>query len=324
VKPVSLVFFLFVACSPLHAENTPAPLSVSVGTPTVVEVNDPEYTVTVADLKRQYLVHRPLTRLPNELLPVVLVFHDNLSNAQDIRKESGWNTLADKEGFMVVYPEGSGHFPSFNAGHCCGYASVQQIDDVAFTRLLLEDLTKRYAINPGRIYAAGFGNGGMMAYRLAYEMSDQIAAVGSVAGDLEATGSTRPKRPVPVMHFHGMKDEKIPYKGGATKSSIGSTADHASVAQTIGYWMDVNKCQATPVEVETEKDYLMSRYEPADGVPGAPVVLYSFPEGGHTWPGGIDLSGYLGNGTLITSVNATALMWDFFDDFNIGGLRKKD
>ena len=313
MKRLAATILLLTGLRTATAEIPPAPAG-----------NDPEYTIQVGDLKRLYQVHRPLSRPPNETLPVVLVFHDNLSNVQDIRKESGWDALADQKGFIVAYPEGSGHFPSFNAGHCCGYALVQQIDDVAFVGLLLEDLAKRTPIDPGRIYAAGFGNGGMMAYRLAYEMYDKIAAVGSVAGDLEAIGPTQPKRPVPIIHFHGMKDEKVPYNGGAAKESLGSTAQHASVAQTIGYWVNSNKCQSAPAEVRTEKDYTMTRYEPEPGVPGASVVLYALPEGGHTWPGGVSLGGYLGNETLVQSVSATAIMWDFFDEFNIGGVRKRD
>jgi polyhydroxybutyrate depolymerase len=315
---------LFLACVGAAAAQAPANASVTAGTSTLTGVNDPEYTIDVAGTKRRYQAHRPLTQPLNVLLPVVLVFHDNLSNVDEVRKQSGWSALADQKGFMVVYPEGSGHFASFNAGHCCGYALVQQVDDVAFIHLLIDNLAKRYAVDPGRIYAAGIGNGGMMAYRLAYEMYEKIAAAGSVAGDLEAIGSESPKRPVPIIHFHGMKDEKVPYNGGSAKGSIGSAADHASVAQTIGYWIHSNKCQGVPVEVKTEKDSTMTRYEPETGIPGAPVVLYTLPEGGHTWPGGVQTGGYLGNETLIHSVDATAIMWDFFDEFNIGGVRKKE
>jgi poly(3-hydroxybutyrate) depolymerase len=98
--------------------------------------------------------------------------------------------------------------------------------------------------------------------------------------------------------------------------------EHTSVAQTIGFWVNANKCKVNPVEVRNENDYAMARYEPLSGVPGAPVILYTLPAGGHAWPGGKDLGGYLGDGGLISTVDATSIMWDFFDQFNVGGLRK--
>jgi polyhydroxybutyrate depolymerase len=319
-KSLSLLLFLFPILA--AGAGTPTAPAVQASTAVTTTVEDPEFTIDVGELKRRYIVHAPLAGRSSESLPAVLVFHDNPGSAQNMRKQGGWNALGDRQGFIVVYPEGAGRFPSFNAGACCGYASIQQVDDVAFVHLLLEDLKKHLPVDPGRIYAAGMGNGGMMAYRLACEMFDKIAAVGVVGGDLEVDGP-KPKRPVPVIHFHGLQDEKVPYGGGAGRRSLQSVV-HRSVAQTIGFWVDVNKCRASAVETQTEKDYTMARYEPENGVPGAPVVLYTLPAGGHTWPGGVDLSGYLGEGPLISSVDASALIWRFFEQFNVGGLKKND
>src|SRR4029077_11358983 len=108
----------------------------------------------------------------------VLAFHGGGSNAEQMVHFCGMNEKADQADFIVVYPNGSGRLDralTWNGGNCCGYAMLNNVDDVSFVRALLSDLERVVAIDPKRVYATGISNGGIMAYRLASELSDRIA-----------------------------------------------------------------------------------------------------------------------------------------------------
>jgi polyhydroxybutyrate depolymerase len=221
---------------------------------------------------------------------------------------------ADQAGFIAVYPSGSGRLPralTWNGGNCCGYAMVNNIDDVAFIRKLLDDLASVVNVDARRVFATGISNGGILAYRLASELSDRIAAIAPVGGPM-GTETCHPKRPVSVMHFHGTDDEFAPYKGGKGKGISGT--NFYSVEHSIQAWIKVNGCQPEPEVIElpdkandgttiTQKTY-------KDGKIGAEVILVTIHGGGHTWPGQQPRIEFLGKSTKNASAND--LMWSFF------------
>src|SRR4051812_17686664 len=158
---------------------------------------------------RTYLVHVPAGRETSGPMPVVLAYHGLGTNAKTMVRFCGLSETADREGFLVVYPNGTGESPNvltWNAGNCCAYALMHNVDDVGFTRALLDELAGMMSVDANRVFAAGMSNGGMMAYRLACELGDRIAAIASVSGPMEIAG-VRPARPVSVIHFHGTEDE---------------------------------------------------------------------------------------------------------------------
>jgi polyhydroxybutyrate depolymerase len=276
---------------------------------------DREHFLTHGGRRRRYVVHVPKGVDPTRPLPVVLGFHGGLGHAESFRALSRLNEAADRHEFLAVYPDGTGRgkMLTFNAGACCGYALDHKVDDVGFTRLVLDDLSNHYRVDSQRVYATGMSNGAMLCYRLACELSDRIAAIGPVAATMQCDGPP-PARPVPVIHFHGRKDPVAFYQGGKTRFGL---VTHRAVTDTIAWWVKVNHCQEQPVESKETRDYLCQRYAPAAGTKGAPVVLYTLLEGGHTWPGGVDLTAHLGTGKLIASVDADALMWQFFERFSL-------
>src|SRR5690606_14996971 len=107
---------------------------------------------------------------------VVVLQGDGLSALQ-MAQRTGFTALAEKDGFIVAYPVGTGHIPSWNGGKCCGYAERKAVDDVGFIRNMVSAITKDYAVDKTRIYAVGLSAGGAMAHRLACEMSSTFAAV---------------------------------------------------------------------------------------------------------------------------------------------------
>ncbi len=243
---------------------------------------------------------------------MVLVFHGAGSNARQTIRMSGFSDKADAAGFLAVYPEGTGRFSTWNGGSCCGYAQRTGVDDVAFTRALLDDLATVATIDAKRVFASGISNGGIMAYYLADQLSDRIAAIAPVAGTM-GSETCNPKRPVSVLHFHGTNDEFVPFAGGQGKRSVAGV-QFTSVEHSIRSWVKADKCPDQPLVNELQNKsgdgiiVTQSTYGP--GSEGTEVILYTIQGGGHTWPGHEFPLGFLGKSSK--DVSATDLMWDFF------------
>jgi polyhydroxybutyrate depolymerase len=278
---------------------------------------DREHFLTHDGLERRYLVHLPPGYDPAKPVPVVLNFHGGGGNADTQRRQSRMNEVADRHGFIVVYPDGTGGIAgrllTWNADTCCGSASRDKVDDVGFVSKLLDELPKQYAVDSRRVYATGMSNGAMLCYKLACELAPRIAAIGPVSGPMNVAGP-EPKRPVPVIHFHGLADQNALFKGGVGPHSI-AKIENRSIPDTIAWWVKVNHCLPEPAEEKKTDLYTLSRYAPAKDQPGAPVELYALTDGGHAWPGGENVTPRWLTGKLVTGVNASELMWEFFRSF---------
>jgi len=275
---------------------------------------DHSRTVEVKGVRRSYLVHVPPRYDPATATPVVLAFHGGAANADSMVVFSGLNEKADRAGFVVVYPAGSGRLHrllTFNAGNCCGHAAAENVDDVAFTRALLDDLAEVVNVDQRRVFATGMSNGAMMSYRLASELSDRIAAIAPVSGPM-GTKECHPGRPVPVMHFHGDADEFAPFSGGIGRGPSGT--DFYSVQHSIDAWVEANGCDATPTVTrlaDRQNDGTTVRQvRYGSGKAGAEVVLVVVEGGGHTWPGKDPRIRSLGVSTR--NISANDMMWEFF------------
>jgi polyhydroxybutyrate depolymerase len=270
-------------------------------------------SLVVGGLQRSYVVRLPKGHEQATPLPVVLALHGATMNGPMMAWFSDLNRKADEVGFIAVYPNGTGTHSSFtwNGGNCCGSAMQNRVDDVAFIHALLDDLIQSYSVDARRIYATGMSNGAGMAYRLAAELSERIAAIAPVSGSV-GTEIGQPKCPVSVLHFHGTRDEYIPFAGGRGKQSFFGT-NHRSVEESIRIWVKANGCDGTPkIDVLSEGDDGMrvTRKTYGGGRDGAEVVLVLVDGGGHTWPGRRSPAKILGRSTL--NVSANDLMWQFF------------
>lgn len=271
--------------------------------------------LTVGSRTRSYLVHVPPGYDGHEPFPVVLAFHGGGSNGLMMSRFCGLNDKADAAGFVVVYPEGTGpneNAQSWNGGNCCGYAMIEQVEEVDFVRTLLADLAGIAAVDQRRIYATGMSNGAVLSYRLASELSDRIAAIAPVAGPM-GTDSCRPMRPVPVLHMHGTVDLFAPYAGGIGPRSQ-SRVDFYSVDHSLQCWIRANGCAPEPQVTELPQrvadgtHVLRKVWGPGRG--GAEVVLYLIEGGGHTWPGRVPRLAILGKSTA--NLDANDVIWEFF------------
>ncbi|HMP77415.1 MAG TPA: PHB depolymerase family esterase [Kiritimatiellia bacterium] len=274
---------------------------------------DAEFTLPFGGRERWYSVHRPPSADPREPLPLLLNFHGGFGNPDQQRHDTGMDALADAHGFMVVYPAGCGRLPrrwlTFNGGICCGYARMENIDDVGFTDAVLADVATRYAFDRTRIYATGFSNGAFMCYRLAFERPGLLAAIAPVSGVLgvdPVPGVDYP--PLPVIHFHGLQDQNVAFAGG-----IGAKArdplPRRSVEETLSIMRKRNRCPDTASSERRIGAARCRTYAPAEG--GAPVELWTLDDGGHTWPGGNSSLPLDIVGPINMDIRASDLIWNF-------------
>jgi polyhydroxybutyrate depolymerase len=258
--------------------------------------------------ERSYSVHVPGGLDANGRTPVVLVLHAFSMPATLMPGFTGLTELADREGFLAVYPSGTGGaMLNWNEGAMRGKTA----DDVGFVRAVLDDLGTRHPIDPKRVYATGMSNGAMMCYRLAAELSDRIAAIGPVAGTL-AVAPAADVRAVPVIHFHGTEDRFVPYGGPGGNMPRGMS--FYSVDRSVAAWVQADGCPQKFVETAIEDRHddgtRVSRKVYGPGRDGAEVVLYRIEGGGHTWPGRSGAEGMLGRSTK--EIDASTLIWEFF------------
>jgi polyhydroxybutyrate depolymerase len=240
---------------------------------------DSHGSIKVYGMKRKYLLHVPKSYSSEKSVPLVIVLHGAFGTAKISRWDSRMSEQSEKDGFIVSYPCAA--FGTWNAGRCCGISQHKNVDDVAFISNLIGKLKKDYNIDPSKVYVAGVSNGGMMAYRLGKEISNEIAAIAPIEGCMYES-SASPTSPVSVIAFNGTKDPVIPFKGG-TGRWLGIKLKVPSVSDAINFWVTHNKCNANPIR-ESQEKLTVERY--TNGQNSTEVCLYTLDGGGHVWYGG--------------------------------------
>ena len=256
--------------------------------------------------KREYLLYVPKSYDRSRPTPLVISMHAAGLWGAAQKETSRWNDLADRKGFIVVYPSGVGG-KGIRVWRADAGDDLKK--DVRFISELIDTLSAAYNIDSTRIYANGLSNGGGMSFALSCTLSNRIAAVGMVAA-----AQTLPwrwctdERPVPMIAFHGTADPDIPYNGG---SSWISARPFPNVRGWAAKWARRNRCDPTPVESIVAADVTRRAYGRCAN--GAVVVLYTVRGGGHSWPGGKPLPEWF-VGRTTGSIDATSLMWAFFSE----------
>lgn len=263
--------------------------------------------------RREYLLYVPKSYDSGRATPLVISLHGGGIWPALQSDLSGWNGLAERHAFIVVYPAGLGKAWRVTR------PGPEIMKDVRFISDVIDDLEKAYNIDPTRIYANGLSNGGGMTFVLSCTLSDRIAAVGMVAAAQMLPWSwCADSRPVPMISFHGTADRFVPYEGGNTLVAPGSWS-FPDVPEWTASWARRNRCGSAPVESAVAVDVTRRNYEDCAG--GADVVLFTIHGGGHTWPGGEPLPEWF-LGPTSDGVDATLEMWAFFEKHRLPRSRR--
>ncbi len=309
---------LVAACA--SGGETPAGTALAPG--------DHEITLRHDGRVRRYHVHVPAAATA-AARPLVLAFHGGGGHAEGYREYANLDALSDREGFVAVYPDGTGPLRSrlltWNAGTCCGQASDRAVDDVGFVMALLDDLSRRTPIDQRRIYATGHSNGAMMAYRLAAERADRIAAIVPVAGAM-VLETFAPARGVPVLHIHSVDDPRAPYEGGIGPPFplTNRRVSHRPVREALDRWIATNGCPPAPTVLETRSGrpgsadaaHTATRQVWAPCRDGAEVAHWRLTGAGHGWPGNARAEvreALIGPATTV--IDAATEVWAFASRF---------
>lgn len=295
-------------------KQKPAPeASTDVGTP-ITAPGDYTFSIEHGGLRRMYRVHVPAKLDLAQPAPVLFALHGGGGSMEYQANDNNYGLIgkSDREGFVVVFPNGfsrfqSGQFATWNAGRCCGGARDENIDDVGFIRRVFDTLTHQVNVDRRHVFATGMSNGGLMSYRLACEMSDVFKAIAPVAGT-DNTRSCSPANPVSVLHIHAKNDPHVLFTGGAgpearDKSKV---TEFTSVPDTIAKWVKLDGCSATPRRVLDKPGAYCEVYTSCRGK--AEVQLCVTEAGGHSWPGGHKSRGE----SPSQAISADDVMWEFF------------
>lgn len=258
-------------------------------------------------IARTYRVHQPQA-VSGRPVPLVLVLHGGYGTARQAEDTYHWDAQADRNGFVVAYPDGIGR--AWNAGSCCGFPSKRNLDDVGYLTDLIATLEKQIPIDPRRIYVTGISNGAMMTYRMACESPVAIAAIAPVAGTFSKS-CDRPKA-TSVIAVHGTADRNVPMAGG-----IGIGVDKSprpAVRSVIDAWRTTDAC--APSKAHTVGNVT---FDSAACANGRGVELITIAGAGHQWPGSEpipaavrDAAHAVGLADPSPDLDATATIWQFF------------
>ena len=330
-----LVFLIFMLISTLQSFNCTSSTSDNF-TKAITDSNKPtdnasiyskpakyDYSASIicGGLERNYSVHISSSYNKTRPTPLVIALHGGGGTGQGMPKLTGFNAVADKENFVIVYPDGIEKRWNDGRGIQQYRTQIQNIDDVGFISALINQLSNELNIDAKKIYATGISNGGMMSHRLGCELSQRIAAISPVASNLPVNMASVwvPSRPVPVLIINGTDDPLVPWDGGDIHFGQTTLGEVLSVTDTVKFWTTRDQCFSlsiiTRLPDKDPSDGTKVRKEIYGGCKdGVEVILYAIDGGGHTWPGGLQYLPESIIGRTSREFNASEVIWQFFKE----------
>lgn len=270
-------------------------------------------TLSVDGQLRRFLVHLP----PGDAAvprPLLVTLHGGGGRAEGMDRLTGLDALADRDGVIVVYPQGLDRH--WNDGRI---TIKRKVDDVAFIRAMLDRIERTWPVDARRVGVTGMSNGAIFAERLGCDLADRLSLIAPVAGSLarDYRPDCRPARPLAVLQFDGTDDPIVPYAGGEVASfgGLGEAGAVLAVDDTAAFWAMANGCLAEgpeqPAGTTTGDGTRVSRRTWTACRAGGAVVRYRIDGGGHTWPGGWQYlpKRFIGRTTRSIDVGRIVLDW---------------
>ena len=266
---------------------------------------------------RTYRIYFPASH--PQPVPLLFVVHGGMGSGSgmELLTRGQFNRIADRDGVVVVYPDGVGH--NWNDGRPLNSpAALENVDDVGFLRAIIASVAGERAIDRGRVFSTGISNGGFMSFRLACEAADAFAAVAPVSANLSTVLGPRcqPSRPVSIAILNGTDDPIVPWAGGQVRALGVKRGEVWSAQQSFEQFLGFDGCRG-------QRTHDLIDLDPADGTAyrlhegtecrdGSAVRLYEIVGGGHTWPHGVQYAGERLVGRVSQEIDATAEIWAFF------------
>lgn len=280
--------------------------------------------LTITGMPRSCLVHLPPTFDGETKLPLLIALHPFTGSGQFMEKMTGFSALANCEGFIAAYPDG--YQRVWNADPAAPSSILgSPADDVAFLSALIDYLIDKYHADPGRVYVTGASSGGLMAHRIACELTGKLAAVASVMITLPLGWQDylQPSGPLPFLIIQGVADPFFPWDGGTVNQGPFRQSQYLSAEATAAFWVNFNNAISPPTEtnlpdIDPTDGTSVFRRDYASNPGGAEVVFYGINGGGHTWPGSADAGLAFLVGATSRDISATQLIWDFLKTHSRG------
>ncbi len=270
--PIVLIFIFGLTISPTVSAQRYTGTHPKSGKSTL-------YKTTVASFERKFIVHLPADYNSKEIYPLLLCFHGNGGTGK-LSEKTGFSDIADREGFIVIYPYG------INKTWNLANNNKRQPDDVRFVKILVKHLISEYAVDESRIYAIGHSVGGFFTIGLAVKCSNIFAAVASVSGGCykQFKANFPPAEPISILLMHGTKDNIVPFK-----SSPGNKQWIMETLELVDLWVKHNRCNRVPTieqlpDIAADDGTTVIKTTYSQGKQGTEVVLYTIKGGKHRLP----------------------------------------
>jgi len=253
------------------------------------------YTINHGGIERSYFLSIPSTSSLENPSPLIINLHGYGGNATQQLNYSQMNDYALQQNIAVLYPQGIN-----NSWNVFTYWDTNDSDDVSYISELIDIVSTNFHIDLDRIYACGMSNGGYMAYRLACDLSNKIAAFGSVTGNFmininDFNDCAQQNREIPIIHFHGTYDNIVGYYPPSFDGSL-------TVTESIDYWIDYNDLTNESIQAINNFVYIYTYSKESSNTNFTHYKIYG---GGHEW---------FGNNW---GFNTSEVLVDFFLNYNL-------
>jgi polyhydroxybutyrate depolymerase len=265
---------------------------------------------------RAYRLYVPPNLPPDRPAPFVLSLHGGGGSGRQIERAMRFDELADREGFIVAYPDAWERNWNDGRGSDAIESQRERVDDVAFLLSVVDDVRRRHSVDDRRIFVTGVSNGAFMSHLLAFRCPEVFAAAAPVIGGMSPSIAADfcEGPPVAMLVIQGTEDPLVPYHGGAVLKNRGSLVP---TLHAMELWARRNGSDGTSVETD------LPDLDPGDGCRAkrrewggadmkAPVVLTTIEGGGHTWPGGPQYLPEAWIGRASADFVAEEMIWEFF------------
>mgnify|MGYP001247958914 FL=1 len=310
LKTIPILFFIY-ACGGGGSSSTPTEIeNPSNQNPNVIIESCSNTTRTgmqKCDLKhdsldRYYFIYRPANLNTDISVPVLFALHGYGSSALSHLTYTNYFPLADRDNFIVLYPQGATTPTLSSHWNVGGWTSKSTIKDIEFIETIIDLVKSKIQIDERRIYSSGMSNGGYMSYSLACNLGNKIAAIASVTGSMtpETYDDCNPGKPISILQIHGLQDFTVPYTGAPFSKTI---------PEVIEYWVNHNSCSLEPNRLIKYSDLALVNFDTYENcLNNTNVKLILHPEMGHSWP-------------FINTYNISASdeVWNFVSKYDLSG-----